>query len=142
VAREGSNVVLRFAEKPGSDEDVTRFEDKEGILTAGSLSLDSIVRQWSAITRGDEARFEMIVSEKGLHVPFVAESMEHVTVRGKEAIRVRVKTSNWVLRFFAPEVVFTLDAAAPHEPLEVVAPTIIRDAKCGLVRGRTVLERL
>jgi len=142
VAREGATVVLRFAEKPGAGEDVTRFDDGAGLLTAGSLSLDALIRQWSILERGDDARFEMIVSERGMHVPFIAAAPERVQVRGRDALRVRVKTSNWFLRVFAPEVIFTLDAAAPHEPLEVTAPTIIRDASCGLVRGRTVLERL
>jgi hypothetical protein len=142
IAREGSAVVLRFAAKPGAGDDVTRFDDPSGQLTAGSLTLDVLIRQWAALERGDDVRFEMIVSEKGLHVPFIAASPEHVTVRGRDALRVRIKTSNWLLRLFAPEVVFSLDAAAPHEPLEVVAPTIIRTPSCDLVRGRTVLERL
>ena len=142
VSREGATIVLRFADKPGASEDVTRFDDGAGVLTAGSLSLDMLIRQWSALERGDDARFEMIVSERGMHVPFVAVAPERVQVRGRDALRVRVKTSNWFLRVFAPEVIFTLDAAAPHEPLEVTAPTIIRDASCGLVRGKTVLERL
>ncbi len=142
VAREGSAVVLRFASKPGASDDVTRFDDAAGELTAGSLTLDVLIRQWAALQRGDDVRFEMIVSEKGLHVPFIAAPPEHVTVRGREALRVRIKTSNWLLRLFAPEVVFSLDAAAPHEPLEVVAPTIIRTPSCDLVRGKTVLERL
>ena len=142
LVREGSSLVLRFLEKAGGSEDVTRFDDGAGILTAGSLSLDVLIRQWAALEKGADARFEMIVSEKGMHVPFIAGSPERVQVRGRDAWRVRVKTSSWFLRIFAPEVVFILDAAAPHEPLEVVAPTIIRDGSCDLVRGRTVLERL
>lgn len=141
VAREGDALVLRFAEKPGGAEDVTRFDDPRGVLTAGSLTLDATIRQWEALERGGEVRFEMIVSEKGMHVPFVAAKPERVKVRGRDALRVRIKTSNWFLRIFAPEVVFSLDAAAPHEPLEVVAPTIVRTPSCDLVRGRTVLER-
>ncbi len=141
VAREGDALVLRFAEKPGASEDVTRFEDPRGVLTAGSLTLDATIRQWEALERGGDVRFEMIVSEKGMHVPFVAGTPERVKVRGRDALRVRIKTSNWLLRLFAPEVVFSLDAAAPHEPLEVVAPTIVRTPSCDLVRGRTVLER-
>ncbi len=141
IAREGSSVVLRFSAKPGASEDVTRFDDAAGQLTAGSLTLDVLIRQWAALERGDDVRFEMIVSEKGLHVPFIAAPPERVSVRGRDALRVRIKTSNWILRIFAPEVVFSLDAAAPHEPLEVVAPTIIRTPTCDLVRGRTVLER-
>ena len=141
AAREGESVVLRFAEKPGAPEDVTRFDDARGVLTAGSLTLDATIRQWEALERGGDVRFEMIVSEKGMHVPFVAGTPERVKVRGRDALRVRIKTSNWLLRIFAPEVIFSLDAAAPHEPLEVVAPTIIRTPGCDLVRGRTVLER-
>ena len=139
--REGDAVVLRFVEKPGGSEDVTRFDDPRGALTAGSLTLDVTIRQWEALERGGDVRFEMIVSEKGMHVPFVAGAPERVKVRGRDALRVRIKTSNWLLRLFAPEVVFSLDAAAPHEPLEVVAPTIVRTPSCDLVRGRTVLER-
>jgi hypothetical protein len=139
--REGDAVVLRFVEKPGEREDVTRFDDPRGVLTAGSLTLDATIRQWEALERGGDVRFEMIVSEKGMHVPFVAATPERVKVRGRDALRVRIKTSNWLLRIFAPEVVFSLDASAPHEPLEVVAPTIVRTPSCDLVRGRTVLER-
>lgn len=141
IAREGPTLVLRYASKPGESDDVTRFDDPAGQLTAGSLALDVLVRQWAALERGEDVRFEMIVSEKGLHVPFIAAPPERVTVRGREALRVRIKTSNWILRIFAPEVVFNLDVAAPHDPLEVVAPTIVRSPSCDLVRGRTVLER-
>ncbi len=60
----------------------------------------------------------------------------------RDAVRVRGKTSSWLLRIFAPEAVFTFDADAPHEPLEVLAPTIVRDSSCDFVRGKTILERL
>ena len=142
IQREGDTLVLRFADKPGAAEDVTRFDDSAGKLSAGSLAMDTILRQWADMEAGREARFEMIVSEKGFHVPFISGAPERVKAMGRDAVRVRVKTSNWLLRIFAPEVVFTFAAAAPHEPLEVFAPTIVRDSSCDLVRGTTILERL
>jgi hypothetical protein len=89
----------------------TDEDDLEPNLVIAPTTIDYLARHWDRILKGDEIKVRFAVLERQGTVGFKFFKVGETKVDGKEAVRVKMKPTSFIVAALVDPLIFTLDKA-------------------------------